>query len=264
MEVVITPKESVGALSAAKIAHVCRTVGKEVVLGVATGSSPLATYVELAALTRSGDLDLSGASAFALDEYVGLPPGHPESYAEVIRKTVTSPLGLKAHNVHVPDGFADDLEAAAKEYEREIVASGGVDIQIVGVGSNGHIGFNEPGSSLASRTRIKTLTRGTREDNARFFDRAEDVPVHCLTQGLGTIMDAREVVMVAFGAGKADAVAGVVEGPVSARCPGSVLQFHEKATIVVDEAAASRLVFADDYRHSFDSKPEWQRYSTGI
>ena len=141
-----------------------------------------------------------------------------------------------------------------------MVAAGGVDIQILGIGANGHIGFNEPTSSLSSRTRLKTLAPQTRADNARFFDRPDDVPTHCVTQGLGTIMDAREVLLVAQGTGKAAAVASAVEGPVSARCPGSVLQFHPHATVMLDEAAAEQLALRDYYRHTYANKPAWQRF----
>lgn len=261
MEVIIcSDAEAVGEMAAAKVARVCRMAGPEAVIGVATGSSPLATYAGLARRVASGALDLTHAYAFALDEYVGLPKGHPESYAEVIRRTVTEPLKMNPARVNVPDGFAADLEAGAAAYEESIRAVGGVDVQILGVGSNGHIGFNEPMSSLGSRTRVKTLTDRTRLDNQRFFDSLDQVPVHCVTQGLGTIMDARHVVLVAQGAGKAGAVAAVVEGPVSARMPGSVLQLHPDATIIVDADAASALEFREYYERTFEQKPGWQRF----
>ncbi|MDN5570876.1 MAG: glucosamine-6-phosphate deaminase [Propionibacteriaceae bacterium] len=265
MEVVICPDaEEVARLAAAKVARVVRDTGPEVVIGVATGSSPVALYEALAEMVGEGGLDMARASAFALDEYVGLPVGHPESYAEVIRRTVTEPLGMDPARVHVPHGSASDIEAAADEYERAIEAAGGVDIQILGVGSNGHVGFNEPTSSLASRTRIKTLTARTRFDNARFFASADQVPTHCLTQGLGTIMAARQVLLVAQGEGKADAVAKLVEGPITAMVPGSVLQLHRFATVIVDEDAAARLTLAAYYRETFERKPDWQRYLRGI
>lgn len=260
MEVIICPdSRQVAKTAAAKAAKLAAAVGPEVVLGVATGSSPVETFAELAALANSGDLDLSRASAFALDEYVGIAEGHPESYHEVIRRTVTEPMGLDPKRVHVPNGFAADLAAAGAQYEAEIKAAGGVDIQFLGVGSNGHIGFNEPTSSLASRTRIKTLAERTRQDNARFFDSIDEVPRHCMTQGLGTIMDARNVILVATGVAKAAAIAGVVEGPVTARCPGSVLQLHPHATIVIDDAAAEALELADYYRETYANLPHWQR-----
>jgi len=260
MEVIICPdEERVGEVGAAKVARLAGAVGPAVVLGVATGTSPLATYQALAGLVARGELDLSQASAFALDEYVGLPAGHPQRYCEVIRRTVTEPLGLDPARVHVPDGDPAGLASAGQRYEDAIADAGGVDVQILGVGANGHIGFNEPTSSLTSRTRVKTLAPRTRADNARFFDSADDVPKHCVTQGLGTIMDADSVVLVATGAAKATAVAAIVEGPVTSMFPGSVLQMHQHATVVCDEAAAAELALADYYIQVYASLPDWQR-----
>ena len=247
----------VGQLAARTIADLIRRT-PEAVIGLATGSSPLAIYAALAAGVRDGSLDTGRIRGFALDEYVGIPADHPQSYAAVIRHEVTEPLGLDPARVHVPDGRAADLEAACSAYEAAITDAGGVDLQILGLGANGHIGFNEPTSSLRSRTRIKTLAGRTREDNARFFGSADEVPTHCLTQGLGTIMDARQVVLVAQGERKAAAVAAAVEGPVTSMCPGSVLQFHPHATVIVDAAAASRLTLIDYYRHTYANKPAWQ------
>lgn len=265
MEVIICKDATEAArLAAGKVARVCHDAGTEPVLGVATGSSPLELYAELARLVGTGVLDLTHVSAFALDEYVGLPPGHPESYAEVIRRTVTEPLGLDPSRVHTPDGFASDIHAAALAYEAAIRAAGGIDIQILGIGANGHIGFNEPISSLASRTRIKSLAPRTRADNARFFNSPDEVPLHCLTQGLGTIMDARELLLVAQGEAKATAIAAVVEGPLTAFVPGSVLQAHQHATVIIDEAAASELRLSDYYRWTYANKPAWQRFDGGL
>lgn len=260
MEVIICPNaQRVGEVAAAKAARIAGPIGPKVVLGVATGSSPVQTFAELARLVASGEVDLSEASAFALDEYVGIAEGHPQSYHEIIRQTVTEPMGLDPARVHVPNGFAEDLAAACQAYEDAIKAVGGVDIQFLGVGSNGHIGFNEPTSSLSSRTRIKTLAATTLADNARFFDSIDDVPKHCLTQGLGTIMDARNVILVATGTNKAHAIAQVIEGPITAMYPGSVLQLHQHATIVVDEEAASELALADYYKETYANLPDWQR-----
>jgi len=261
MEVIICqdPAE-VGLVSAAKVAKIAAAIGPSVVLGVATGSSPLATYENLRALVQAGKLDLSQASAFALDEYVGLPIEHPESYHATIDRTVTVPLGLDSQRVHVPDGDPAGLETAGERYEAAIKAAGGVDVQILGVGANGHIGFNEPTSSLSSRTRMKTLAPQTRVDNARFFGNSIDaVPRHCITQGLGTILAARHALLVATGANKIAAVRALVEGPVTSLCPASVLQLHRRATIVVDEEAASGLSLSDYYRTVFDNLPDWQR-----
>ncbi|MGC5614936.1 glucosamine-6-phosphate deaminase [Georgenia sp. Z1491] len=255
MDVVIVPTPAeVGERAAEVTARLLRAAGSEAVLGVATGSSPLGLYAGLAERVRAGELDLSRASAFALDEYVGLPDGHPESYREVVRRTVTEPLGMDPARVHVPDGQAADLDAACVRYERAIAESGGVDVQIVGVGVNGHIGFNEPATSLASRTRVELLTDDTRRANSRFFASIDEVPRRAVTQGLGTILDARHVVLVATGSAKADAVTAVVEGPVGARRPGSVLQLHPEVTVVVDEEAAAGLELADYYCQMTDAR----------
>jgi len=260
MEIVIVrDADEVGRVAALKIASVVQR-DPEAALGLATGSSPTGIYASLAARVAAGELDFSRASGFALDEYVGIPLEHPESYASVIERDVVVPLGMDASKVRVPDGRASDIEAAVVDYEQAIADAGGIDIQILGIGANGHIGFNEPTSSFASRTRIKTLAPQTRADNARFFDDPSQVPTHCLTQGLGTILDAHEVVLVAQGSAKASAVAGMVEGPLGAMCPGSALQLHRHATIVVDEAAASSLQLADYYRYTYANKPVWQRF----
>jgi glucosamine-6-phosphate deaminase len=230
----------------------------DAVLGLATGSTPLSTYRALGRRIDAGRLDVSRVRGFALDEYVGLPPGHPESYRAVIARDVVEPLGLTPGLVHVPSGAVETIRSAAADYERAIEAAGGVDLQILGIGRTGHIGFNEPGSSLASLTRVKTLTAQTRADNARFFDSPEEVPMHCITQGIGTILRARHLVLLAFGEAKARAVADAVEGPVTASRPGSAIQLHPHATVVVDEAAASRLEHAAYYRHAWANKPDWQ------
>lgn len=252
--IILKTSEAIGDYAADVILH-GTTAGTLKVLGVATGSSPLPIY---AALERRWTPELSKLSAFALDEYVGLPYEHPESYHAVIDREVTQRLRLDPARVHVPDGAADDLERACRSYETAILDAGGIDVQILGIGGSGHIGFNEPTSSLASRTRIKTLTPETRQDNARFFPTLDDVPLHCMTQGLGTILDARKVLLVAQGAQKAKAVAQAVEGPLSSMCPGSALQLHPDATILVDEAAASELTLTDYYRFVFENRPDWQ------
>ena len=222
----------------------------EPVIGLATGSSPLGLYAVLSRAVAAGQVSFERARGFALDEYVGLPPGHPQSYREVLLREVCGPLGLPADRLHVPDGSGDSeeaLAAGAAAYERRIAEAGGVDVQILGIGANGHLGFNEPGSALTSRTRVKRLSERTRADNARFFDSLDAVPTHCVTQGLGTVLDARRLVLVASGAGKAAAVAAAVEGPLSASCPASVLQWHTDAVVVLDEAAAAGLANRDYY-----------------
>ena len=222
----------------------------EPVIGLATGSSPVGLYAVLAGAVAAGEVSFERALGFALDEYVGLPPGHPESYREVLLREVCGPLRLPPERLHVPDGSGSSeeaLAAGAAEYERRIAAAGGVDVQVLGIGANGHLGFNEPGSALTSRTRVKRLSERTRRDNARFFDSPDAVPTHCVTQGLGTVLDARRLVLVASGAGKAGAVAAAVEGPLSASCPASVLQWHADAVVVLDEASAAGLANRDYY-----------------
>lgn len=230
------------------------------VLGLATGSTPLPVYADLARRHAAGELSLAGTRAFLLDEYVGLPPGHPEGYRTFIARELEAHVDFAAGAVQGPDVRAEgrDLLAACERYEDAIRAAGGVDLQLLGIGTDGHIGFNEPGSSLASRTRLKTLTDQTRHDNARFFTSPDEVPRHVVTQGIGTILEARHLVLLAFGAEKAGAVAAAVEGPVAAMVPASALQLHPHATVVVDAAAAGALRLAGYYRETWSHKPAWQ------
>jgi glucosamine-6-phosphate deaminase len=256
--VIVADARSGGELIAGAMARLLRRK-PDALLGVATGSTPLPVYEALAAQVRAGAVDTSRARIAQLDEYVGLPAEHPESYRSVLRREVLEPLGVKMEAFLGPDGTAEDVQAACEAYDRALATAGGVDLQLLGIGTDGHIGFNEPCSSLRSRTRIKTLTEQTRADNARFFDGdVEQVPHHVITQGIGTILEARHVVLLATGEGKADAVAASVEGPVAAVCPASALQLHPHATVVVDEAAASKLKLADYFRHTYAHKPSWQ------
>ncbi|GAA2530920.1 glucosamine-6-phosphate deaminase [Microbacterium mitrae] len=253
--VIVADREAAGRLVADEIAGLVRA-NPQAVLGLATGSTPLPVYEALR--TALADVDVSQVRGFALDEYVGIDPAHHESYRSVITREVVEPLGLTPQNINVPSGAVDGIEHAGADYEAKIDAAGGIDLQILGIGTDGHIGFNEPGSSFASRTRVKTLTEQTRSDNARFFASKDEVPMHCITQGLGTILRARHLVLLAFGEGKADAVAAAVEGAVSASMPASAIQLHEHVTVVVDEAAASKLSRADYYRYTYANKPAWQ------
>lgn len=259
MEVVILDGAgAIGGLAADAITDLVRRK-PEAVLGLATGSSPLAIYDELARRCAAGEVTFRQARGFTLDEYVGLAATHPQRYRNVIDTELVSRVDFAPGAVHGPDGLAEDIQAACEAYEADIAEAGGVDLQILGIGTDGHIGFNEPGSSLASRTRIKTLTPQTRSDNARFFDgNLEAVPTHCLTQGLATIMSARHVVLVATGLGKAEAVHQLVEGAVSALWPATVLQLHPHTSVLLDDAAASRLQLAGYYRETYRAKPSWQ------
>ncbi|SMX83891.1 glucosamine-6-phosphate deaminase [Brevibacterium iodinum ATCC 49514] len=258
MEVVIADEYTLAELAADAIERLLRTEASPV-LGLATGSSPLRIYDELTTRHENEGLSFARAQAFMLDEYVGIADEHPQRYRNVIDAEIATRVDFAEGAVHGPEGSADDLAAASADYERKIAEAGGIDLQILGIGSDGHIAFNEPGSSLASRTRVKSLTHQTRLDNARFFDGdVEQVPKLCLTQGLGTIMEAKHLVLVATGGNKAEAVHQMVEGPISAMWPATVLQMHPHVTVMLDDAAASRLQLGDYYRHAYENKPEWQ------
>ena len=258
MEVVIADEFTLAELAADAIEALLRTETAPVI-GLATGSSPLRIYDELTTRHKNEGLSFAHAQAFMLDEYVGIADDHPQRYRNVIDTEIATRVDFAEGAVHGPDGSADDLAAASADYERKIAEAGGIDLQILGIGTDGHIAFNEPGSSLASRTRVKSLTHQTRLDNARFFDGdVEQVPKLCLTQGLGTIMEAKHLVLVATGGNKAEAVHQMVEGPISAMWPATVLQMHQHVTVLLDDASASRLQLGDYYRHAYENKPEWQ------
>jgi glucosamine-6-phosphate deaminase len=241
MEVIVKDGyESASRLAAEMIAQTMRSKPRAV-LGLATGSTPLGAYRELVRMHREDGLDFSQTVTFNLDEYVGIPTTHEQSYRRFMDDNLFSHVNIRRENTHVPDGLADDVAAACDAYEAAIAEHGGIDLQLLGIGSNGHIAFNEPGSSLASRTRVKTLSRKTREDNARFFKSIDEVPRHAVTMGIGTVLDARRIILVAAGAGKAAAVAAAAEGPVTAMCPASILQAHRFVTFIVDRDAAGGL-----------------------
>jgi len=211
------------------------------VLGLATGSTPLGLYKELIRMHKNEGLDFSKVTTFNLDEYIGLPPEHDQSYHYFMNENLFKDINIDQRYIHVPHGMAKDVEGFCEWYEKRIEENGGIDIQVLGIGSNGHIAFNEPGSSLGSRTRIKTLTETTREDNTRFFDKLEDVPKYAITMGIGTIMDANEVIMLANKSSKADAIKDAVEGPITAMCPASIIQLHKKAIVITDKDASTKL-----------------------
>ena len=256
MEIIIQPTPEEATEVAARIIARLLREKPDAVLGLATGSTPLRLYQKLVGM----GLDWSRVTTFNLDEYIGLPLEHPQSYHSFMWENLFRHINIRPENVHIPDGNAADIPATCAAYEERIRAAGGIDLQLLGIGSDGHIGFNEPSSSLASRTRIKTLTPRTRRDNARFFGGEERVPHHVVTMGIGTIMETRGILLMAFGESKAAAIAGAVEGPVTADNPASVLQFHPTVKACLDELAASRLKRADYYRWVYDHKPEWQRF----
>jgi glucosamine-6-phosphate deaminase len=254
MEIIIQPtQQSATEVAARLIARLVRDK-PNAVLGLATGSTPLSLYQTLIAM----NLDWSRVTTFNLDEYIGLPRDHPQSYHTFMWENLFQHINIAQKNVHIPDGNASDIPKFCQSYEDQISAAGGIDLQVLGIGTDGHIGFNEPSSSLASRTRIKTLTRQTCMDNARFFGSEESVPHHVITMGIGTIMEARQNLLLAFGETKSRAIAEAVEGPITALNPASILQMHPVVKVILDEPAASELKRADYYRWVYDSKPEWQ------
>lgn len=260
MEVIIQPDATAVSKIAARIFQAQLDRKPTSVLGLATGSTPLGLYRELIALAQADQINFSRATTFNLDEYVGLGPEHPQSYAYFMRENLFRHINIPAASTHIPDGLAKNIPQHCEAYEDSIKRAGGIDIQLLGIGSDGHIGFNEPSSSLSSRTRIKTLTPRTIADNARFFGSEAEVPRHVVTMGVGTIMEARKCVVLALGSGKADAVAAMVEGPVTADCPASILQMHQVCTLIVDEAAAAKLKRQEYFRWVYDNKPAWQRF----
>jgi len=259
VEIIVQPTPEDASLIAAR--HVARLVREkpDAVLGLATGATPLTLYRELVRMHREEELDFSGVTTFNLDEYVGLAPDHPASYHTFMREHFFAHVNIDPGRIHIPDGLTSDVPAFCRAYEDAIKAAGGIDLQVLGIGTDGHIGFNEPSSSLASRTRIKTLTPRTRRDNVAAFGTQEQVPIHVITMGVGTIMDAREVLLLAFGIKKSAAIAAAVEGPVTSMSPASILQMHPVARCIVDVTAASRLARTGYYRWVYQQKPDWQK-----
>lgn len=260
MEIIINETAEEASIAAARIIAQQIKNKPDSVIGLATGSTPVRLYQELIRQHKEEGLDFSQVTTFNLDEYVGLPPTHPQSYHHFMQEQLFQHLNIKPENHHIPNGMAQDIPKHCADYEAMIEEAGGIDIQILGIGSDGHIAFNEPTSSLASRTRIKSLTEQTVQDNARFFDGDEsEVPVHCITMGIGTIMESRMTILLAFGEGKAQAIADTVEGPVAAMVPASILQHHPKAKIFIDQEAAKQLQKKSYYQWVYQKKPNWQK-----
>jgi len=256
MEIIIQASaEAATSIAARMVARLLREK-PDAVLGLATGSTPLLLYRELVAMK----LDWRKVTTFNLDEYVGLPQTHPQSYHSFMWENLFRHVNVAKKNVHIPDGNTKDIPKSCAKYEKQIKAAGGIDLQVLGIGTDGHIGFNEPTSSLASRTRIKTLTERTRKDNARFFGSEDKVPHHVITMGIGTIMEARQNLLLAFGNTKAHAIAEAVEGPITSINPASILQMHPVTKLCLDEAAAAKLKRSDYYRWVYRNKPDWQKF----
>lgn len=236
--------EALSELAAREIAHQIR-MKPDSVLGLATGSTPRGIYDLLIKWHREEGLDFSKVTTFNLDEYVGLPPFHEESYNYFMWENLFKHVNVSPSRVFVPQSLPQEVDAFCEWYEGQIRKAGGIDLQLLGIGANGHLAFNEPGSSLGSRTRIKTLASKTVRDNARFFEREEVVPRYAITMGIGTIMEAQKLILVASGEGKATAIKATIEGPVTAMVPATIVQLHRDAYVIIDEAAASKC----DFRH---------------
>jgi len=255
MEVMI--HETYEALSRAAAMEIAEVLYAKpnAVLGMATGSSPLGIYRELVRMHREEGLDFSQVTTFNLDEYVGLPTTHPQSYHHFMHENFFQHVNIAKQNIYIPSGTTNNYRAFCDWYEQRIEDAGGIDVQILGIGSDGHIAFNEPTSSLSSRTRLKTLAKQTIEDNARFFDSPDDVPIYAITMGVGTILEADKVVLVANGENKADAIAAAVEGPVTSMITASALQMHPRTRVFIDPDAASKLSMRDYYEWIQKKKP---------
>ncbi|MGQ9597124.1 MAG: glucosamine-6-phosphate deaminase [Thermoproteota archaeon] len=249
MRVIITKDYNEMSRKAAKIIAEQIRRKPNSVLGLATGSTPLGAYKELIRIHKEEDLDFSKIITFNLDEYYGLAPTHPQSYHYFMFENLFNHININPKNVHIPDGLAKDVEAFCEQYEAEIKKASGIDLQLLGIGRDGHIAFNEPGSPLMGRTRQVALAEETVKDNARFFKSEEEVPRLAITMGCGTIMEAKKIILLANGEGKADAVAATIEGPITSQITASILQMHPNVTIIIDEAAASKLKRKSYYKH---------------
>jgi len=254
MEIIITPDYKQMSKTSARI--IAREIKKkhDLVLGLATGDTPVGTYKELVKIHKEEGLDFSKVTTFNLDEYIGLAPLHNNSYNLFMWENLFKHINANSVNVYVPQGNTEDPEEFSQWYEEQIKKAGGIDLQVLGIGGDGHIAFNEPGSSFASRTRVKALEKQTIEDNARFFEKVEDVPRFAITMGIGTILEAKKILLIVNGENKADVCAQFIEGPVSSQITASALQLHSYVTVVLDEPAASKLTRTEYYNWVRDNK----------
>lgn len=249
MKIIVLENESAVAQFGAEQIIRQVTSNPKSVLGLATGSSPIALYRLLIEANKQNSVSFRDAITFNLDEYLGLEENHPQSYRHFMNTQLFDHIDIADKNTHVPNGSTKDPLKSCTEFEYAIKEAGGIDLQLLGIGQNGHIGFNEPSSSLASRTRVKTLTQNTISANQRFFAEDEFQPHLAITMGIGTIMEAKSILLIACGEAKAKAIAQTVEGAISARWPSSILQMHPNATLVIDKAAASLLEDLTFYQH---------------
>lgn len=260
MEVIIQSDANAAARLVAKLIAKDLRLNPHLVLGLATGRTMETVYANLVQVHHETKLDFSLCTTFNLDEYVGLAPGEPHSYRHYMTEHLFRHVNVDLRNTHLPNGLAPDLDAECRDYEAAISKFGGIDLQLLGLGQAGHIGFNEPLSALRSRTRVKALTPTTLEQNASFFGGEDKVPRRAITMGVGTILDARRCLLLATGSEKAFIVAKAVEGPITAMISATALQLHPRCTVIVDEAASGQLQGAEYYRWIFENEPEWSEF----
>jgi glucosamine-6-phosphate deaminase len=255
MEILVQASYEAMGKAAARLVAETLNAKPNAVIGLATGSTPLSVYQELVRMHKEEGLDFAQVTTFNLNEYVGLTQDHRQSYHYFMHENFFKHVNIPKQNIHIPSGTTHNYQAFCRWYEQRIVACGGIDVQILGIGADGHIAFNEPASSLGSRTRIKTLARPTIEESARLFGSAAAVPIHAITMGVGTILEARRVLLLASSRGKAAAVAAAIEGPVTSMVTASALQLHPDVIYILDEDAASQLKMLDYYKWIQENKP---------
>jgi len=260
MEVIIQPDAKAAADLMARIVAAEIRAKPALTLGLAAGRTMELVYALLVGVYREGGLDFSRCRTFNLDEYVGLSGDNHNSYRHFMNHHLFSKVNIDLSNTHLPDGMAADLEAECQKYERLIADCGGIDLQLLGIGRDGHMGFNEPLSAFRSRTRLKALAPVTCAENAPLFADHAAIPRRAITMGVATILDARRCLLLAMGGEKADIIARAVEGPMTSMISASALQLHPHCVVVLDEAAASRLKNADYYRTIFATEPEWEQF----
>lgn len=260
MQVIIRPDAGSACELTARLIQDEIRLDPHLVLGLATGRTMERLYDRLVEMFEAGELSLAGCTSFNLDEYIGLPTDSEHSYRSYMNRFLFDRTDIDLSRTNLPDGMAEDTVAEALRYEEGIELAGGIDLQLLGIGRSGHIGFNEPLSALQSRTRDKALTQETVDQNAPLFDKPEDMPRRALTMGIGTILDARRIIMLATGKEKAGILAKAVEGPITSMVSATALQLHPATVVIVDEEAASELTQQDYYHWIFENEPEWEAY----
>ena len=256
MEVIVKKDFEEMSLAAARVVAKVINGKPNAVLGLAAGKTPVGLYQELIRMHQEEGLDFSQVRTFNLDEYVGLPKHHPQSYYYYMHENFFKFINIPKHNIYIPSGTTDNYAAFCRWYEERIAECGGIDLQILGIGLDGHIGGNEPASSLGSRTRIKTISKKTLDKNSKHFDLVEEVPIYSITMGVGTILEARKALLLASGSNKASVIAAAIEGPVTSMITASALQLHHHSMCILDQDAAAELKLKDYYEWVQEKMPD--------